>query len=111
MRNVTTDSGPTLFPLEVVLPAPEAVADARGEDQKSEKLVKEFVRWCFSFGNDFRNSPDVTNLRFWLQKNKIKPSSVDEESFLPEARRLFMKRVESAVAKASTSPNPSPAEQ
>ena len=24
-----------------------------------------------SFGNGFRNSPDITNLRYWAQKNQI----------------------------------------
>src|SRR5215510_5656243 len=62
--------------------------------------AKDFVRWCCSFGSGFRNSPDITNLRFWAQKNKIKIKDRDEADILDTARPLFMKRVEQAVRKA-----------
>jgi hypothetical protein len=62
--------------------------------------AKDFVRWCCSFGSSFRNSPDITNLRYWAQKNKIKIKERDEADILDTARPLFMKRVEQAVRKA-----------
>src|SRR5579862_5912479 len=49
--------GPSLFDA----PPPESYVQA-----------KDFVRWCCSFGADFRNSPDITNLRYWAQKNNVK---------------------------------------
>jgi hypothetical protein len=64
--------------------------------------AKDFVRWCCSFGPEFRNSPDITNLRYWAHKNKnkIKIKERDEEDILDTARSLFIKRVEQAVRKA-----------
>jgi hypothetical protein len=62
--------------------------------------AKDFVRWCCSFGTDFRNSPDVANLRFWALKNKIKIKERDETEIIDTARSLFLKRVEQAVRKA-----------
>jgi hypothetical protein len=62
--------------------------------------AKDFVRWCCSFGPDFRNSPDVTNLRFWAHKNKIKIKERDEADIIDTARSLFLKRVEQAVRKS-----------
>jgi len=75
-------------------------------EQTPEKLAREFVRWCWSFGNDFRNSPDVTNLRFWLQKQNLNYSKADEQPILVEARRQFLKRLEQSVAKSTTLPPP-----
>jgi len=62
--------------------------------------AKDFVRWCCSFGPEFRNSPDITNLRYWARKNKVKIKEPDEENILNAARQLFIKRVEQAVKKA-----------
>ena len=62
--------------------------------------AKEFVRWCCSFGSDFRNSPDVTNLRFWAKKFKIKIKERDEPEVLETARTLLLKRIEQAIRKA-----------
>jgi hypothetical protein len=59
--------------------------------------AKDFVRWCCSFGNDFRNSPDSANLRYWLQKNKIEIRENDLREILETARPLFMKRIERAI--------------
>ena len=61
---------------------------------------KDFVRWCWSFGNDFRNSPDITNLRYWAQKNKVNINERDEVEILETARPLFLKRIEQAVRKS-----------
>ena len=62
--------------------------------------AKEFVRWCCSFGPAFRNSPDVTNLRYWARKNKIKIGEREEAEILDAARPLFLKRVEQAIRKS-----------
>ena len=62
--------------------------------------AKEFVRWCCSLGTDFRNSPDVTNLRYWAHKNKIKIKEPDESEILETARPLFLKRIEQGIKKS-----------
>ena len=69
MRELSHDTQdtPTLFDA----PPPAAVTQA-----------KDFVRWCWSFGTDFRNSPDIANLRYWAQKNKVKIKDRDEAEIL-----------------------------
>ncbi len=62
--------------------------------------ARDFVRWCCSFGGDFRNSPDISNLRYWAQKNKINIKDRDEISILEAAREAFLKRVQQSVRKA-----------
>ena len=84
MREVIQDASPSLFDA----PPPESYVQAR-----------EFVRWCCGFGTEFRNSPDVSNLRFWAQKNKIKLKPHDEAEILDTARPLFSRRIEQAVRK------------
>jgi hypothetical protein len=81
----TQDTAPSLFDA----PPAQSYLDA-----------KEFVKWCCSFGGEFRNSPDVTNLRFWALKNKMKIKDQDEQEILATARPLFLKRIEQAVRKA-----------
>lgn len=68
----------------------------------SESYVqaKDFVRWCCSFGADFRNSPDIANLRYWAQKNNVKIKERDEREILETARPIFLKKIEQAVRKA-----------
>jgi hypothetical protein len=85
MRELSQDPSPSLFDA----PPPESYLHA-----------KDFVRWCFSFGNDFRNSPDITNLRYWAQKNKVKINGRDEVEILETARPLFLKRIEQSVRKS-----------
>ena len=70
------------------------------EEKGAANPAKDFVRWCCSFGSDFRNSPDVTNLRYWARKNKLKFKERDEGSILETARPLFLKRVELLVKKS-----------
>ena len=84
MRELIQDA-PSLFDA----PPPESYLHA-----------KEFVRWCCSFGTGFRNSPDITNLRFWAQNNKIKIGERDEREILENARPMFLKRIEQAVRKS-----------
>ena len=85
MRELSQDPSPSLFDA----PPPESYLHA-----------KDFVRWCFSFGDDFRNSPDITNLRYWAQKNKVKINGRDEVEILETARPLFLKRIEQSVRKS-----------
>jgi len=66
----------------------------------------EFVRWCFSLGDSFRNSPDATNLQSWLKKGTLKVSRAEEAEILTEARRLFMKKVEQHVRRATATTAP-----
>jgi len=73
--------------------------------------AREFVRWCFSLGDSFRNSPDATNLQSWLKKGQIKVSKAEESEILEEARRMFMKKLEQQVRKAAaatSTSSPSP---
>src|SRR5215471_7722194 len=80
-----TQDTPTLFDA----PPPPTVYQA-----------KDFVRWCCSFGTNFRNSPDITNLRYWARKNKIKIKDRDEGEILQTARAVFLKRMEQLMRKA-----------
>ena len=91
MRELTQESMPSLF-------------DAPPSD--SYLHAKEFVRWCCSFGADFRNSPDVANLRYWSQKNKIKIKDSDEAEILDIARSMLLKRIEQAVRKSERAEKP-----
>jgi hypothetical protein len=84
MRDLSQDASPSLFDA----PPPP-----------SYLYAKDFVRWCCSFGNDFRNSPDWTNLRYWADKNKIELKEGDAQEILETARPLFLKRLEQAVKK------------
>jgi DNA primase large subunit len=100
MRNETMLSTPELF-------SPENLAS----ETPVGNHAREFVRWCCSLGDNFRNSPDGTNLQSWMKKGKIKVSRAEEAEILSEARKLFMKKVEQHVrrataATADTSPSP-----
>jgi hypothetical protein len=86
MRELSQDT-PTLFDA----PPPPAVSQA-----------KEFVRWCCSFGNDFRNSPDIANLRYWARMKKVKIKERDEAEILHAARVAFLKRIEQLMRKSET---------
>ena len=87
MRELSHDlqDTPTLFDA----PPPPTVSQA-----------KDFVRWCCSFGTNFRNSPDITNLRYWARKNKVKVKDRDEAEILQAARAVFLKRIEQLMRKA-----------
>ena len=94
MRNLTNES-PNLFANEGVL----AGAVQQKQENKSDALAREFVKWCCGFGSDFRNSPDVTNLRFWSQKVKLKLKDAEQVEVLDQARRLFAKKLEQITRK------------
>src|SRR5437764_15274893 len=66
--------------------------------------AREFVRWCCSHGDNFRNSPDGTNFQYWMKKSKLKVSGAEESDILVEARRLFMKKIEQHVRRAAATP-------
>ena len=87
MRELSQDT-PTLFDA----PPPANICQA-----------KDFVRWCCSFGPDFRNSPDVANLRYWAKKNKVKILQSDEVEILEAARLAFLKRIEQFMCKSEQS--------
>jgi hypothetical protein len=74
--------------------------DLFSDSLPDDKLAKEFVRWCCSFGTDFRNSPDITNLRFWLQKTKLKLKEKQEIEILNTASSAFLKQIEQHVRKS-----------
>jgi hypothetical protein len=59
--------------------------------------AKEFVRWCCSFGNEFRNSPDIANLRFWALKNKLKIKESAESDILSAARTMIIKQIGTSI--------------
>jgi len=65
--------------------------------------ARDFVRWCFSVGDNFRNSPDATNLQSWLKKSEIKVSKAEESEILVEARRLFHRKLEQHVRRSTVS--------
>jgi hypothetical protein len=83
-------------------PPTAAVKEPVKEERGTVKLAKDFVRWCCSFGEDFRNSPDVTNLRYWARKSKLKMKERDEAEVLEFARPLFLKRIGQLTRKAET---------
>jgi hypothetical protein len=85
MRELSQEISPSLFDA----PPPTSYLHA-----------KEFVRWCCSFGPEFRNSPDIANLRYWAQKTRTDIRDRDEAEILDTARSLFLKRIEQAVRKA-----------
>jgi len=99
MRHATPLETPSLFTPEL-LDGSESLDVVATPEKSTDAAAREFVRWCWSFGNDFHNSPDITNLRTWLRKEQISPSSSEEEEILVEARRLYLKRVEQVVRKA-----------
>lgn len=78
-------------------PPPEAPA---GEEKGNDNVAKDFVRWCCSVGSDFRNSPDITNLRYWAAKTKLKIKEREEAAILDAARPLFLKRIEQSIRKS-----------
>lgn len=86
---------------EIIQDTPASLFDA--PPPASYFHAKEFVRWCCSFGPDFRNSPDVTNLRFWSVKNQVRLENRDEAEVLEAARALYLKRIGEAVRRAERS--------
>jgi hypothetical protein len=80
---------------------PVSIENPIREGKDSGRMAKDFVRWCFSFGSDFRNSPDITNLRFWASKAKLRLRADEETRVLSESRQLFSKRLEAMMKKSA----------
>src|SRR5262245_57729266 len=91
---------PSLFDSPPAVPPLPAVEEVPREENRSEKLARDFVKWCFSFGSAFRNSPDVINLRAWAHKTHLKLNQSEESAILTEARRLYLKRIEQMMKKS-----------
>jgi hypothetical protein len=89
---------PSLFDAPLAGQLPDVLEPAWNE-KGTDKLAKDFVRWCFSFGDAFRNSPDVTNLRYWAHKTKSPIEENEEAQILAIARPLFFKRIDQLTRK------------
>ena len=83
--------------------AVSGVAEELPDEKGPERAARDFVRWCFSFGETFRNSPDLINLRYWAQRTKTKLKDSEDQDILSVARPLFFKRVEQITRKAEAS--------
>jgi len=99
MRHATPLETPSLFTPEL-LDGTQSLDIVASPEKSTDVMARDFIRWCWSFGSDFHNSPDITNLRSWLRKGQLEPSASEEEEILVESRRLYLKRVEQAVRKA-----------
>jgi hypothetical protein len=99
MRHATPLETPSLFTPEL-LDGAQSLDVVASPEKSTDVMARDFIQWCWSFGSDFHNSPDITNLRSWLRKGQLDPSASEEDEILVEARRLYLKRVEQAVRKA-----------
>ena len=99
MRHATPSETPSLFTPEL-LNGSEAIQVTENAETATDIMARDFIRWCWSFGSDFHNSPDITNLRSWLKKEALSPAPSEELEILVEARRINLKKVEQAVRKA-----------
>jgi hypothetical protein len=86
-----------------IAPTVRDVLEPSWTEKGLDRVAKDFVRWCFSFGGDFRNSPDVTNLRYWSRKTKFKIDESEETQILAIARPLFFKRIDQLARKGEAS--------
>jgi hypothetical protein len=82
----------------------DVAATVPAAEIRPERVARDFVRWLFSFGPDFRNSPDMTNLRFWLNRQKLDFRNGEEREIAAEARALFAKKVEQLMRQAESRP-------
>jgi hypothetical protein len=90
-------------PLPLDGPPPATTVDESSSDEKrAVRLARDFVRWCYSFGAGFRNSPDIANLRYWVQKSKLKIKDREEVEVLEIARPIFFKRLEQVTQKSAS---------
>ena len=72
----------------------------------SAQIARTFVRWCFSLGADFRNSPDETNLRSWAADKGLPYKTSQERQILKNARELYLQRITSSMRKSTNSAAP-----
>jgi hypothetical protein len=85
-----------------VPPLATATNEPSGDEKRAARLARDFVRWCYSFGAEFRNSPDIANLRYWVQKSKLKIKEREEAEVLEIARPIFFKRLEQVTQKSAS---------
>jgi hypothetical protein len=78
---------------------------AESAARSPERVARDFVRWLFSFGKDFRNSPDLTNLRFWLRRQNFDVGNEEEQEIAAVARVLFSKKLSETLRKADPPPS------
>ena len=71
------------------------------KSKTSAQLARNFVRWCCSFGGEFRNSPDEKNLRAWAGKEGVSYKSGQETQILKSAREVYLKGIVSSMRKSS----------
>jgi hypothetical protein len=95
MRNITSVDPADLFTPGVVTDSGATVP----EGSSSGVLANEFLKWCWGVAEDFHNSPDITNLQYWLEKKNEKLAGSEQNTVLVEARRLYLKKLEQAVRK------------
>ena len=95
---------PSLFDAPLLAGIPDILAPTKDE-KGTDRLAKDFVRWCFSLSGTFRNSPDATNFRFWVQKTKVTIDEKEESEILATARRLFFKGIEQLTKKVEAAAN------
>jgi hypothetical protein len=93
---------PSLFETATAMPPvmPIESSTREEEERRGHKLAADFIRWCFGFGNDFRNSPDIINLHSFMQKTRLKLKESEQSELLVEARRLYLKKIEQMLKKA-----------
>ena len=82
---------------DAVEPSPRADTSS---PTTSSQLARNFVRWCCSFGKEFRNSPDEANLRAWAEKEGFLYKSTQEKQILKAAQELYLKRIVSLLRKS-----------
>jgi hypothetical protein len=91
------------MPAALDVPPPANSVEGASKDEKGTvRLAKDFVRWCYSVGAGFRNSPDIKNLRYWMQKSKLKIKEREEAEILEIARPIFFKRLEQTTQKSAS---------
>lgn len=98
MRHATPSETPSLFSPDLL--TGDALSEPSSEERTPQRHARDFVRWCWSVGGDFRNSPDRINLQFWAGKSEVTLSTEEEDLVLSEARIVFYRRVDQAARKA-----------
>ena len=79
----------------------EAVREQAERKTGPAGIAQNFVRWCCSFGDDFRNSPDRGNLKTWAESEDVAYKPAEEPRILDAARERYRKRVATVLRKAS----------
>jgi hypothetical protein len=83
---------------------PDAVLSESAPTNTPERVARDFVRWLFGFGAEFRNSPDMINFRFWAQGHQVEVPDGEEREIVAQARVLFLKKVGQLTRKPEPKP-------